>query len=89
MSKPVSLDVNVCEDAQVKIEIEEMWKYEDGKRVPNGKYMVKIDLSKFDEKKFWDFDITFPSGASVELGDDSLSYQNKFIHFYQEFGSVK
>lgn len=55
----------------------------------SGKYILHIDLSKFDEKKFWNFDITFPNGASIELDDGCLTYENDYIRLYQEFGRSK
>lgn len=80
--------MRISEDAEITIKIEEVCRhnYETNGNEPLDKYIVFVDLSKFDEKKFFNFVIDFPKGENVEIGPGSMSYSDKDINLYQEFG---
>lgn len=89
MNKTVSnITTRISEDAEITIEIEELCyhNYETNGDDPQDKYLVKVDLSKFDNKKFFNFMIDFPNGEYIEVTPGSLSYNDKDIRLYQEFG---
>lgn len=80
--------MRISEDAEITVKIEEVYSrnYETHNDEPQDKYVVFVDLSKFDYMKFHNFVIDFPNGENIEVYPGSLSYTDRDIHLYQEFG---
>lgn len=89
MNRTVSdSSMRISEGAEITVRIEEVCyhNYETNGDDPQDRYIVFVDLSKFDDKKFYNFVIDFPNGENVEIGPGSMSYKDKDIRLYQEFG---